>query len=229
MSLKDRFQILIKFISSFRKATCELNDYPIRIRQQRSDEPPPVAGWELVPWVARVLNLPVVSGHGESEDEAYATLKRSFERYKERGGKLPRPGTSLAGWRWISPWERRRQEAEVRRRAEQIRSERQRTKDRFRDVYNDARKIINRHDPVGLIRIGAPDDEYEAEVGTILPRLQGARSSQDVQQIVHEEFRRWFGSSARWSTVDYEVMAREIWELWRHRRGSVRGKTSESE
>src|SRR5690606_37305717 len=37
-------------------------------------------------------------------------------------------------------------------------------------------------------------DEYEAEVGTILPRLRSCASADDVQRVVHEEFCRWFGA-----------------------------------
>jgi len=114
----------------------------------------------------------------------------------------------------------------MRRLGEQIRLERQRMKERFGTLYSGVRAIVNRHDPVGLIRIGAPDDEYDAEIGTILPRLQGAMSSEDVQQIVYEEFRRWFDSSARWSAAEYEVMAREIWELWQQYHGLGREQLS---
>jgi len=45
-----------------------------------------------------------------------------------------------------------------------------------------------------LIAMGAPDDEYDPEVSTILPRLREAKAAVDVQRIVHEEFVRWFGA-----------------------------------
>jgi hypothetical protein len=47
---------------------------------------------------------------------------------------------------------------------------------------------------VGLAAAGAPEDEYEAQVGTIIPRLKDANGPNDVRHIVHQEFLRWFES-----------------------------------
>jgi hypothetical protein len=50
-------------------------------------------------------------------------------------------------------------------------------------------------DPVG-INFEINPDEYEPEVGTIIPRLGSAKSAADVQAIVYDEFCTWFGPSA---------------------------------
>ena len=53
-------------------------------------------------------------------------------------------------------------------------------------------QLLREADPIRLITIGAPDDEYDPEVSTILPRLREARSAADVQKIIYEEFVHWF-------------------------------------
>ena len=52
--------------------------------------------------------------------------------------------------------------------------------------YTEASRLLREADPMRLIVIGAPDDEYDPEVSTILPRLREAKSPDDVQRIVHE-------------------------------------------
>jgi hypothetical protein len=69
-------------------------------------------------------------------------------------------------------------------------------------------------DPVG-INFEENTDEYEAEVGTILPRLSSARSAEDVHTIVYEEFCHWFGPSpVSGPREKYAAVASEIWSLW---------------
>lgn len=77
---------------------------------------------------------------------------------------------------------------------------------------------INTADPVSLLEDGAPRDEYEPEVGTILPRLADAQSAGDVRRILHEEFIRWFGEDLAGPDTAYDTPAQEIWNTlgsWR--------------
>jgi hypothetical protein len=57
-------------------------------------------------------------------------------------------------------------------------------------------------------------DEYDPEVGTILPRLRSCTSSEDVCRVVHEEFVRWFTPDIAGRRDHYAQIGREIWELW---------------
>ena len=80
---------------------------------------------------------------------------------------------------------------------------------------------IDRADPIGLLKSGAPLDEYSAEIGTIVPRLKMANSAQDVQRIIHEEFLRWFGDIAG-PVQEYQQLALDVWqavEQFRHSAG----------
>jgi hypothetical protein len=77
-----------------------------------------------------------------------------------------------------------------------------------------AAEIFTRHDPIGLIAMGAPADEYDPEIGTILPRLREARDEEDVRRMVHAEFVRWFGPDLAGSEASYTVSASELWLAW---------------
>jgi len=75
--------------------------------------------------------------------------------------------------------------------ASEIRRERDELKRRYRVAYQRLNDIIFSEDPIG-INFKENTDEYEPEVGTILPRLRDCRSKDDVERVVHEEFVRWF-------------------------------------
>ena len=88
------------------------------------------------------------------------------------------------------------------------------SKEGRRELYEELVQILYRHDPIGLARLGAPSDEYEPEVGTIIPRLTSAECAEDVTRIVYEEFGRWFGaeSTTRPQTA-YSPIGEEVWSL----------------
>ena len=50
-----------------------------------------------------------------------------------------------------------------------------------------------RHDPIG-INFESNTDEYDAEAGTVIPRLNSCTSAHDVENILKEVFSRWFGA-----------------------------------
>jgi hypothetical protein len=52
------------------------------------------------------------------------------------------------------------------------------------------RAVVNREDPVGLLVIGAPADEYDAEIRDLIKWRQ-AVTAEDVSAV----FLRWFGAS----------------------------------
>jgi hypothetical protein len=69
---------------------------------------------------------------------------------------------------------------------------------------------VDRADPIGLLAMGCPGDEYVPEVETIVPRLKTAKSLQDVQAILHEEFVRWFGEAG--PLESYQAAAGDVWQ-----------------
>ena len=84
----------------------------------------------------------------------------------------------------------------------------------YGNLYTAVSRLLREADPIGLITMGAPDDEYDPEVSTILPRLREAKAAVDVQRIVHEEFVRWFGADLVGPLTDYADIAEKMWGTW---------------
>ncbi len=83
----------------------------------------------------------------------------------------------------------------------------------YRQLLDEVQSLLFRHDPVG-INFGFNTDEYDPEVGTILPRLRGCTCAEDVCRVAHEEFVRWFGADTAGVRDTYSKIGTEIWGLW---------------
>ena len=84
-------------------------------------------------------------------------------------------------------------------------------KQAYRELYAEVSRLVREADPIRLIAIGAPDDEYDVEVSTILPRLHEATSASDVHRIVYEEFVHWFDADIAGPPEIYVAVSEEIW------------------
>ena len=94
----------------------------------------------------------------------------------------------------------------------QIIEERKRLRAQYLELYDSLSELLFRHDPI-RINFEINTDEYETEVGTILPRLHGCQSLEDVQKVVYEEFVRWFDPTTAGGPDCYREIASEIWQL----------------
>lgn len=95
-----------------------------------------------------------------------------------------------------------------------ILEERRRLRNQYGKLFDAVSSLLFRHDPI-QINFDTNTDEYDPEVGTILPRLRDSKTAADVQQVVHEEFVRWFGRDNAGSKEHYSKIAEEIWQLWK--------------
>ncbi len=77
-------------------------------------------------------------------------------------------------------------EAELQRRAARKRFQAQ-----YRALYDELLEILFQLDPIGVHRTNT--EKFVPELATILPRLRDARSPEDVEQIIQQELRRWYG------------------------------------
>ena len=66
-------------------------------------------------------------------------------------------------------------------------------------------------DPMKLLELGAPGDEYQQEVDGILRRLSGAVSQDDVRAAIHAEFESRFGADLAGLPERYDIPAAAIW------------------
>ena len=82
---------------------------------------------------------------------------------------------------------------------------------KYKKLYYCVSRILFENDIEG-INFETNDDEYEPEVETILPRLPETETIEDIQQVLQEEFNRWFGSNRELD--EFYVAAKEIWAAW---------------
>ena len=82
--------------------------------------------------------------------------------------------------------------------------------------FMELQTIINRHDPIGLIDMGAPEDEYEPEVKTIIVQLDSKMTEEQVHNLVYQEFLRWFDDESTTGPRDaYKELAKDIYNWTR--------------
>lgn len=95
------------------------------------------------------------------------------------------------------------------------RRERERIKEAYPAVHRWLRDLFARHDPLGWIAVGAPNDEYEEQADMVLPRLlilrgTDALAEAEVLRIVHEEFVKWFGAATAGPVERYVPIAAAV-------------------
>jgi hypothetical protein len=95
----------------------------------------------------------------------------------------------------------------------QHRSQREAVRREYPQLFDAVSAILYRLDPI-RINYGVNPDEYDAEVGTILPRLETAASEDEALGIIHEEFVYWFGPGTAGPRERYQPAAAEIWRAW---------------
>jgi hypothetical protein len=86
-------------------------------------------------------------------------------------------------------------------------------KRKYKTLFDDASALLFRLDPIG-INFEDNTDEYDPEVGTILPRLSRCHSPLETRRVVFEEFCRWFGPETGGDELSYNAIAEELWLLW---------------
>ena len=89
---------------------------------------------------------------------------------------------------------------------------------RYKGLYAEVTRILFDEDPI-RINFETNTDKYEPEVGTILPRLRGCATAEDVRTVVHTEFVRWFGPEIAGPAEKYTSAAKRIWDAFQEQRG----------
>jgi hypothetical protein len=96
---------------------------------------------------------------------------------------------------------------------DEILENRRRLRAEYGELFDSVAALLFRHDPIG-INFEDNTDEYEPEAETILPRLCSCHSAEDVLQVVHVEFVRWFDYDTAGPPEHYKEIASEVWQLW---------------
>ena len=99
---------------------------------------------------------------------------------------------------------------------EEARSEREKLMAADPGFFAEVSRLLFDLDPMG-INFTTNTDEYDAEAGTIIPRLAGCTSEADATRIVHEEFIRWFGADTAGPIARYKKVGARLWTAWQAR------------
>jgi len=90
-------------------------------------------------------------------------------------------------------------------------------KKEYGEKFNQLLTIINKHDPINLIKIGAPVDEYNSEVKTIIIQHKNMTTEQQVHDLIYQEFLRWFNYEGVVGPKDsYKELAADVF-VWAKR------------
>ena len=101
-------------------------------------------------------------------------------------------------------------------------SQRSILKQKYGWLYNALVKLLANEDPMYLISMGVPDDEYDIEVNAFLPRLPEANSPSELGQIIYEAFVKCFGETfvpsdkppSEHRKRQFEIIGEKAWALW---------------
>lgn len=91
--MSDKTKAFWKKIVSFAKKTWEIDDYPLRYKNQSTANKQFDID-EIKPCVVQVINWWTMTGLGNSKKEAYENLKINFKKYLQYN-TAPRPGTKV--------------------------------------------------------------------------------------------------------------------------------------
>ncbi|HLG76258.1 MAG TPA: hypothetical protein VKX46_07580 [Ktedonobacteraceae bacterium] len=93
-------------------------------------------------------------------------------------------------------------------------AQRQQLQQTFGDFYMFFVDLLATYDPIGLIKMGAPKDEYDIEADAILLRIHEAQSARDLGAIIYEEFVRCFSLPPHKPQVQYLGVAQDAWRAY---------------
>ncbi len=79
------------------------------------------------------------------------------------------------------------------------------------EVRERMREIMNRYDPLRLLKMGAPDDEYVPEIKRIIPRLRRITTVDQLQDIIYKTFVEMFDEQMAGPKEDYRRLSEEIY------------------
>lgn len=81
------------------------------------------------------------------------------------------------------------------------------------ELTNQIEDILRRYDPQGLIKMGAPPDEYSSEASEIRHYLYSAHTFESFKISIWATFICSFNADDAGNIEDYDAMAKEIWPL----------------
>lgn len=78
-----------------------------------------------------------------------------------------------------------------------------------------ARQCLNSHDPIGLIALGCPEDEYDPEVPGVLIAIRDAKDLKSLEQRIATAFEVKFDRQTAMQFKGWDALAKALWEISR--------------
>ena len=79
---------------------------------------------------------------------------------------------------------------------------------KYSKIIKSVNKVINSWDPIGLISIGAPENEYDIEIKDFLPDLIDGKEG-----VIYESFKHYFGDAFRATAEDSNKIEKMVLQL----------------
>ena len=84
-------------------------------------------------------------------------------------------------------------------------------KNMYKSLFKEVKKIVIESDIVGLIKQGAPEDEYDDEISRIISAMQKCEDAKSLQNLIYAIFKDSFGSSSAGDLKDFSDLATKLW------------------
>jgi hypothetical protein len=65
----------------------------------------------------------------------------------------------------------------------------------YLEKYMFVKEVIDEWDPIGLLSLGCPDDEYDPEIKDIVKLVSQIKSIDEIAVGIQEVFNKWFGEN----------------------------------
>ena len=79
-------------------------------------------------------------------------------------------------------------------------------------IFEEIQKVVNEHDPVGLVSGGAPKDEYHTEIGKIVVLLRNESDKDSLTKKIEDIFLESFGDVEHNKSV-YPILSQKLLDL----------------
>ena len=83
----------------------------------------------------------------------------------------------------------------------------------YKQYMIELREALNEHDPIGLIKIGAPEEEYDYERSLISGPLLRCSTPEEALDLVHKVFCDCFDPETAGPRELYRPLAADLWPL----------------
>ncbi|KAB2810012.1 hypothetical protein [Phaeocystidibacter luteus] len=86
-------------------------------------------------------------------------------------------------------------------------------RNQYCEKFDELLAILIKHDPLGLIALGAPEDEYDPEVRTIIVQLEKQMNRTEIGTLTQDEYLRWFDDAGLLSQSLLEKITNDVY-IW---------------